>query len=76
MISGRAGVRKPQREMFERGLAELATPPERVLFVDDFEENLPPARALGMSVWLHDPGDVAGTIAELERRFGVTLHAA
>ena len=76
IVSGRVGVRKPEPEMFERGLADLGIPAERVLFVDDFEENLPPARALGMSVWLHDPGDVARTIAELERRFGVTLHAA
>ena len=76
VISGRVGVRKPEPAMFERGLADLGIPAERVLFVDDFEENLPPARALGMSVWLHDPGDVGRTIAELERRFGMTLQAA
>ena len=73
VVSGKVGVRKPQREMFERGLQELAVPAERVLFVDDFEENLPPARELGMSVFLHDPDDPARTIAELERCFGVRL---
>jgi FMN phosphatase YigB (HAD superfamily) len=62
--------------MFERGLAELGVPAERILFVDDFDENLPPARELGMSVFLHDPDDPARTVAELERRFGVTLAAA
>jgi epoxide hydrolase-like predicted phosphatase len=73
VISGKVGARKPQRAMFELGLAELGVAPQRVLFVDDFEENLPPARELGMSVFLHDPADPARTIAELERRFGVTL---
>jgi putative hydrolase of the HAD superfamily len=73
VVSGKVGVRKPQREIFERGLQELAVPAERVLFVDDFEENLPPARELGMSVFLHDPDDPARTIAELERRFAIRL---
>ena len=76
VVSGRVGVRKPQRAMFELGLAELGVPAEHVLFVDDFEENLPPARDLGMDVFLHDPDDPARTVAELERRFGVKLRAA
>ena len=73
VISGRVGVRKPERAMFEKGLEALGVAPERILFVDDFEENLPPAQELGMSVFLHDPDDPARTIAELERRFGVSL---
>lgn len=76
VVSGKVGVRKPQRAMFERGLAELGVAAERILFVDDFDENLPPAQELGMSVFLHDPNDPARTVAELERRFGVTLAAA
>ena len=71
IVSGRVGVRKPQREMFELGLQALDLPAGRVLFVDDFEENLPPARELGMSVFLHDPADPRRTVAELERRFGI-----
>ena len=43
------------------------------LFVDDFEENLPPARALGMTAFLHSPDDPARTLRELERLFGVPL---
>lgn len=73
VVSGEVGLRKPEPAMFERGLQELGLPAERVFFVDDFEENLPPAQALGMTVFLHDPDDPARTIAELERRFGVTL---
>jgi epoxide hydrolase-like predicted phosphatase len=75
VVSGRVGLRKPQREMFELGLEKLGVAPDRVLFVDDFEENLPPAEELGMSVFLHDPDDPARTIAELERRFDVKLAA-
>ena len=73
VVSGRVGVRKPQRAMFELGLDGLGLPAERVLLVDDFEENLPPAQELGMDVFLHEPDDPARTIAELEHRFGVNL---
>jgi len=73
VISGQVGLRKPDPAMFELGLRELGVPAERILFVDDFEENLRPARALGMTAFLHDPDDPAPTITELERRFAVTL---
>jgi len=76
VVSGRVGVRKPERRMFELGLEALGIPAERILFVDDFEENLPPARELGMAVFLHDPADPARTVAELERRFGVPTATA
>jgi putative hydrolase of the HAD superfamily len=76
VVSGKVGVRKPERGMFELGLEALGVAAERVLFVDDFEENLPPARELGMSVFLHDPEDPARTVAELERWFGVALATA
>lgn len=76
VISGKVGLRKPQREMFERGIEALGVAPERIVFVDDFGENLPPAQALGLATILHDPADPEPTIAELERRFGVTLSPA
>jgi putative hydrolase of the HAD superfamily len=41
------GVRKPSRAMFERALNIAQVPAEDVLFVDDREQNLVPARALG-----------------------------
>jgi HAD superfamily hydrolase (TIGR01509 family) len=53
VISGQVGVRKPSREMFELGAERLGIPPERIVFVDDFEENLVPARAMGMAGVLH-----------------------
>ena len=42
------GVRKPTRAIYERALGMTQTDPHRTLFVDDREQNLAPARALGM----------------------------
>lgn len=69
LVSGRLGVRKPERAMFERGIEQLGVAPERIVFVDDFEENLPPAQALGLHTVLHDPDHPQRTIEELERLF-------
>lgn len=41
------GVRKPSRAMFERGLGVAQAEAARVVLVDDREQNLAPARALG-----------------------------
>jgi len=41
------GVRKPSRAMFERGLGIAQAEASRVILVDDREQNLAPARALG-----------------------------
>ena len=42
------GVRKPSRAMFERGLGVAQAEAARVVLVDDREQNLAPARALGL----------------------------
>ncbi|HKO16699.1 MAG TPA: HAD family phosphatase [Gemmatimonadaceae bacterium] len=44
------GVRKPTRDLYERVLGMTQADPRRSLFVDDREQNLAPARALGMRV--------------------------
>lgn len=41
------GMRKPQPVIFQRALAIVQAKPERVVFVDDREQNLAPARAQG-----------------------------
>lgn len=58
------GVRKPSRLIFERALGIAQAEPGRVLFVDDREQNLAPARALGFRT-LHFTG-----AAELDRSLG------
>ena len=42
------GVRKPTRQIYERVLGMTQADPAQCLFVDDREQNLAPARALGM----------------------------
>jgi putative hydrolase of the HAD superfamily len=41
------GVRKPQPAIFERALGIVQAKPERVVFVDDRDQNLAPAKAKG-----------------------------
>lgn len=42
------GVRKPERRIYEITLERLGRPAERAVFVDDVEENVTAAAALGM----------------------------
>ena len=42
------GLRKPEPAIYRRALDILGLPPERVLFIDDREENVVPAAAAGM----------------------------
>lgn len=42
------GVAKPARRIYELALAMTQADPARSLLIDDREQNLPPARALGM----------------------------
>jgi putative hydrolase of the HAD superfamily len=44
------GVRKPTRQIYERVLGMTQAAPANSLFVDDREQNLEPARAMGMHV--------------------------
>jgi len=47
------GVRKPTRQIYERVLGMTQMDPARCVFVDDREQNLAPARALGMKTILY-----------------------
>ena len=42
------GVRKPTRQIYERVIGMTRAVPPRTLFIDDREQNLAPARAVGM----------------------------
>jgi epoxide hydrolase-like predicted phosphatase len=46
--SSEVGLRKPDVEIYELLLARLDLEGPQVVYVDDFEENLAPAKALGM----------------------------
>lgn len=46
------GVRKPGRQIFDRALGIAEADPRSVLFIDDREQNLAPARKLGLQTLL------------------------
>jgi putative hydrolase of the HAD superfamily len=63
------GVRKPAPVMFERALGIAQVQPADTLFIDDREQNLVPARKLGMHVH-HFDGD-ANRLTDALTGFGV-----
>lgn len=48
VISAEEGVMKPDPEIYRRTLTRLDVAPHEAIFVDDFEENVKAARALGI----------------------------
>jgi len=64
VVSGEHGLVKPDRKIYELAIRRCALVPERTTFIDDREENVAAARAVGMHA-LHFTG--AGKLrAELE----------
>jgi putative hydrolase of the HAD superfamily len=58
------GVRKPQRSFFDRGLGIAQADPASSLLVDDRDQNLAPAAALGMhTVRYENPESLAQELA-------------
>jgi epoxide hydrolase-like predicted phosphatase len=53
-ISFRMGVCKPDRKIYEKTIAALSIPPSAILFIDDKQENLKPAKELGMNTYHFD----------------------
>ena len=59
------GVRKPSRVFFERGVAIAQADPDRSLLIDDRDQNLAPAAALGMHTFRYtDPESLARTLVD------------
>ena len=64
---------KPQPAAYETALGRMRTEPERVVFIDDKQENVDAARALGIQAFVTDSG--ATTRQGLCSLLGVTLAA-
>lgn len=63
-ISAEVGAMKPQARIYQLALEAAGVAPQAAVFVDDFEENIEGARAIGMAgVFFRDP---AKAVAELE----------
>ena len=73
VLSGEAGVRKPQIAAYLLAAHRLGVDPGECVFVDDAPGNVQAAVAVGM-VGVHHAG-VARTTAELEALFEVPLGA-
>ena len=64
MMSNEVFVAKPDAEIYELALELLDLPPEQAVFIDDLEENVNAAEALGIAGFVHD--DWAITRPKLE----------
>ncbi len=65
IISDQVGLRKPDPAIYLLAARLIDVPPDRCVFVDDTERNLPPARELGMAAVLFS--DAGSGVAEIER---------
>lgn len=72
VISGRVGLRKPEREIFLHTAALLDLAPQECVFVDDLRPNIVGAAQTGM-VGVHFTS-YQETVDELEILFGLELH--
>lgn len=71
VISGEEGMRKPDAPIYELAIGRMELPAHEIVFVDDLDHNLEPARELGLITIHHR--DTDETLAELERLTGVGL---
>ncbi len=74
VVSGQVRLRKPQPEIFLHAVKLLELEPADCVFVDDLEQNVEGARAVGMEGIVHRSADF--TIPKLEDLLGVPLLAS
>ena len=67
--SHRIGKRKPDREAFQYVIDNSFINPEKTLFIDDTEENIESARAMGFQVLLSPPEHEIAEYLKLEGYF-------
>ncbi|MET8700270.1 HAD-IA family hydrolase [Kitasatospora sp. NPDC058032] len=65
VISGEAGLAKPDPDIYRLTLERLGLPGEACVFVDDHAPNLAPAEALGITAVHADGPGTPGTVARL-----------
>ncbi|MCQ1951332.1 HAD family phosphatase [Arthrobacter sp. zg-Y859] len=67
-FSGRMGLVKPDRQIFERVVAGLGAAPEDIVFIDDNTQNISMARTMGFRTILHTGGtDLRAELSGLGR---------
>ncbi len=66
VMSAEVGVAKPKAEIYLLALEQLGVSPNEAVFVDDFDENIEGARAVGMStVHFKEPETVIAQLKKL-----------
>jgi putative hydrolase of the HAD superfamily len=67
VVSGETGLRKPEPEIYLHTARLLGVPADECVFVDDLEQNVEGARAVGMTAFVHRSAQF--TIPRLEELF-------
>lgn len=76
-LSYRLGLKKPDIEFYKKIIVDLQLNPEEVLFIDDDQGNLAPAKELGMETILFDvlTDDPTELFKEVQAKFGDRLQS-
>jgi len=70
VISGKVGVRKPARRIYDIACEQLGVRPDEAVLVDDLQHNLDGAAKIGIAGVLHS-GNTADTAHELGKLLGL-----
>lgn len=70
VFSYKVGALKPESRIYEIAIAQFGVEPGRALFIDDLEENIAAARALGLQGLVYDHRD-HGAVEQVLRKLGV-----
>ncbi|WP_020415676.1 HAD-IA family hydrolase [Amycolatopsis sp. ATCC 39116] len=73
-ISGREGVRKPSRRLYEIACERLGVPPHKIVMVDDLQQNIDAAERLGMAGIVHR--EAGATTTRLGHLLGMDITAS
>lgn len=66
------GIRKPTRRFYDRAFGIAEARPEQSVFIDDREQNLVPARALGLhTIHYQTPAQLSAELRELGVKFNL-----
>ncbi len=64
-------IRKPMPEIYQLAQQKAGVPPQEILFIDNREKNLAPARDLGWQTFLYDSSNYDQASADLAKFLGL-----
>lgn len=69
--TSKEGINKPNQKLYQRAEVLAAVPANEILFIDNREKNLVPARALGWQTFLYDSSNYDQANADLTKFLGL-----